>query len=51
MTEKPTITITLEEYNELLNDSIFLNCLVEVGVDNWEGFEAAQELMQQHEED
>lgn len=42
---KDSITITLDEYNELLSDSRFLNALWAAGVDNWGGFEAAQEMV------
>jgi len=36
-----TITITLEEYNRLVEDSEFLNALEAAGVDNWEGYDEA----------
>lgn len=32
-----------EEYKELQRDSAFLQLLMDMGVDNWEGFELAQE--------
>lgn len=35
------ITIPLTEYNTLTKDSIFLECLNEAGVDNWEGYDEA----------
>lgn len=38
MENEETITITKEEYLELLNDSLFLAALRAGGVDNWEGY-------------
>lgn len=40
MTEK-NVTITEAEYNQLLEDSEWLSCLEEAGVDNWEGYDEA----------
>jgi hypothetical protein len=39
----PHITIELEEYEALLEDSKFLRALEAAGVDNWEGYEFAVE--------
>lgn len=36
---KELITITKEEYKQLLKDSEILNRLYELGVDNWEGYD------------
>lgn len=36
-----TITISKREYLELLDDSKFLNCLRNAGVDNWDGYDFA----------
>ena len=36
---------------ELKRDQDFLNCLAAAGVDNWEGYEYAQELMDDDDED
>jgi len=44
-----TITISKKEYEELLKDSQFLDCLRGAGVDNWEGYEYAQEMMKEME--
>jgi len=41
------ITITLKEYNKLLEDSNFLEALKGVGVDNWEGYSEAFELLEE----
>ncbi len=38
-----TVTISKEEYDDLLDSQRFLNCLENAGVDNWEGYEFAQE--------
>lgn len=36
-----TIEITVEEYNRLIENELFLSCLEGVGVDNWEGYDDA----------
>lgn len=38
------VTIPKEEYDELINDQIFLKCLIELGVDNWEDYDYAREI-------
>jgi len=38
-----TITIPQAEYDHLIDDSEFLECLRVAGVDNWEGYSDAQE--------
>ncbi len=43
------VTITLEEYLELCEAADFLAALTAAGVDNWEGYEAAQEILNQAE--
>lgn len=40
------VTIFKEEYEELLEDSKFLEALMAAGVDNWEGYDDAVELME-----
>lgn len=42
-----SITISREEYEELQEDSLFLTCLQNAGVDNWEGYEYAVEEFQE----
>lgn len=42
---KDSITITLTEYNRLLKAETFLDALYAAGVDNWSGYEAAQEIV------
>lgn len=39
-----TVTISIEEYNELIDDSLFLCALMACGVDNWCGYEDAQDV-------
>lgn len=44
-----TVTITEEEYQSLLDDSLWLNCLENAGVDNWSGYDYARELFNEEE--
>lgn len=41
---KEAVTIPKEEYEELKRRDLFLTALENVGVDNWIGYENAQEL-------
>ncbi len=43
-TNEDVVTITKDEYNKLKKDSDFLGCLVAAGVDNWEGYDYANEM-------
>jgi len=43
---KEFIKITRVEYEQLLECNNFLEALQASGVDNWEGYEAAQEMME-----
>ena len=43
------ITISKKEYESLLEDSKKLTALENAGVDNWEGYHYAIELMQEME--
>lgn len=45
--QSETVTISKEEYEELLDDSLFLNCLRNNGVDNWDWYSEAVEQYQQ----
>lgn len=46
------VTITLSEYNELIESKAFLECLEACGVDNWVGYGDAHEMMRdEFEED
>jgi hypothetical protein len=42
-----TIEIEMDEYNELVADQKFLRCLEAAGVNDWDGFEVAQEMFQE----
>ena len=44
MTEQKNITIPYQEYIDLKKDSFQLVALHQCGVDNWEGFEDAEEV-------
>lgn len=44
MTEE-TVTITQEEYSELLEESQFLAALRAAGVDNWDGYDNAIDIV------
>jgi len=46
-----TVTISKAEYERLLEDSEFLSCLEAAGVDNWEGYSYAHEMMNEGEEE
>ena len=48
MTED-TITITLAEYNSLLHDQRKLTCLEGAGVDNWDGYDSAMDMLEEEE--
>lgn len=41
------VTITEEEYDQLFEDSRFLEALRAAGVDNWNGYEVAQEMIEE----
>jgi len=41
-----TITIKLDTYRQLKADSRFLHALEAAGVDNWEGYSDAHDLME-----
>lgn len=36
-----------EDYQVMIDDQIFLQCLQAAGVDNWDGYEYAQEMMEE----
>ena len=46
-TKEKTVTITEKEYNELCEDSQFLCALQAAGVDNWDGYSDAQEILEE----
>lgn len=41
ITPPDTITISMEEYQELIDRDFMLTCLENAGVDNWDGVEYA----------
>lgn len=47
MNNDETVTISLEEYNKLLDDALLLGCLRAAGVDNWDGWDYAIEMSQE----
>jgi len=50
MSIEVTVTITLKEYESLKADSEFLNALEAAGVDNWEGYGYALEMLEEDQE-
>lgn len=44
------VTISKTEYESLLEDSAWLNALESAGVDNWDGYDFARDLLQEEEE-
>lgn len=44
MLNNKTVTIPQEEYEELLNNDLWVRALEEAGVDNWEGYDEAREI-------
>lgn len=47
---KPTVTITAEEHERLLEAELWLSALEAAGVDNWDGYEEAIGIYQEMEE-
>ena len=43
------ITISKEEYEKLLKDSQFLQCLEACGVDNWNGYSDAWNMVDEED--
>jgi len=46
-TKKEMVTITKDEYEDLLSDARWLSCLESAGVDNWTGIHFAYEMMEE----
>jgi len=44
-----TVTILKSEYDQLVEDSELLNCLTACGVDNWDGWDSAIDMMNEEE--
>ena len=51
MSETKVVTITADQYEQLLEDSSRLSALRAAGVDNWEGYDYAMELLREWEEE
>lgn len=51
MSETKTVTISADQYEQLLEDSSWLSALRAAGVDNWEGYDYAMELLREWEEE
>ncbi len=49
MNTEETVTIPKSEYDSLLEDSNWLQCLENAGVDNWDGYDYARELQREQE--
>lgn len=45
--DKPMQEVLINYLKEMDNDSMFLSALQNTGVDNWEGYEYAQELLEE----
>lgn len=43
--EEEMVVISKEEYDSLRYDSAWLSCLEAAGVDNWDGYDFARDLM------
>ena len=41
--------ISTDKLTQLVDDSDFLECLIDVGVDNWDGYGEAQRMMYNNE--
>lgn len=46
---RETVVIPWSEYRELLKDKEFLSCLQAAGVDNWQGYSDAQDMMEEED--
>lgn len=43
-----TITISTREYEQLIKDQLWLQCLEEAGVDNWQGYDVARDIWREY---
>lgn len=50
-TEEGKIILTVDAYNDLVEDQQFLRALERAGVDNWDGYDFALEIFQEMQED
>lgn len=51
MPDEEMVTITKKEYDSLKEDSNWLMCLDNAGVDNWTGVDFAREIQREMERD
>ena len=51
MSETEMVTISADQYEQLLEDSSWLSALRGAGVDNWEGYDYAMEILREWEEE
>ena len=51
MKTRKMITIPEDDYNDLLESQAFLDCLEACGVDNWDGYEYAVEMLNSESDD
>lgn len=47
--QEDSVTISASEYEELLSDAQFMRCLEAAGVDNWEGYDIAKDMLKDEE--
>ena len=48
--EGDVVEISQEEYDQLVDDALLLNCLRNAGVDNWDGWDFAIEAYHEQTE-
>ena len=46
-----TVTIPKTEYEKLIEDQYWLGCLERAGVDNWEGYDIANEIRREENDE
>lgn len=49
MNVEEKVILDPEDYEEMLEELRFLRCLEAAGVDNWDGYDYAQEMFQEGE--
>ena len=42
--EEETVTISKKEYDKMVDELFFLDCLRSAGIDNWEGYDMACDM-------
>jgi len=50
MDNESFVTIPVEEYKDLLDSQLWLDCLEGAGVDNWSGYDYAVEMYKEAKE-